>query len=235
MNNIESRSKTILNLSNFNLTNIPEFVSRVNLVCPHDRQYILRMLVKQSHHDYRLPNELDWLRPALEIAIKNQNLMNIRQPYCYITVRHGFVTSETDDMYHVDGFSMKVTHVPEQNYVWANEYPTEFVAAPIAFPNDFDPMRHNVHLYLQNVIERCGIKPHTLNANTLYCMDPYVIHRRPVLPSNIYRTFIRISFTPIIIPDDTNTQNPLIKLPLFGFDGVKDFRNNLLDYHKETL
>jgi len=61
-------------------------------------------------------------------------------------------------------------------------------------------------------------------------MDPYVVHRRPPISNGVVRTFVRISFTPIEIPDVNNTPNPLIPTQHYITDGVKSFREHLLDY-----
>lgn len=225
---IKNRAKQILSLEHFQQGNPPEMIAPLDLTPPDFRQYILRMLVKQPHHELRLPSELEWLRKMIKVAQFNQEqAIGIRQPYLYITVRHGLVTSETDDLWHVDGFSTKITHLPEQNYVWVDHTPTECAEVPMTFPSDFDPMIHNVHLFIQRRVSEPTM---VLERKTVYCMDPYVIHRRPKLKANVMRTFVRLSYTPIMIPDDNHTQNPLLPMPIFGFDGIKDFRNHLLDY-----
>jgi hypothetical protein len=225
---IRNRSKQILSLEHFQQNSHPEKIAPLDLTPPDFRQYILRMLVKQPYHELRLPLELEWVRKMIEVSSFNQeHVIGVRHPYLYITVRHGLVASESDDLWHVDGFSTKITHLPEQNYIWVDHTPTECAEIPMIFPTDFDPMVHNVHLFIQR---RISGQPKILEPKTVYCMDPYVIHRRPKLVANTKRTFVRISYTPIMISDDNNTQNPLLPMPIFGFDGVKDFRNHLLDY-----
>ena len=57
-------------------------------------------------------------------------------------MRSGLVTSITDDEWHVDGFSMRVPQVPEQNYIWSDVYPTEQLWQRFKIPQTFDPKRH---------------------------------------------------------------------------------------------
>lgn len=158
------------------------------------------------------------------------NTLKIIQPYCYVTVRSGLVESVTDDDWHTDGFSMNITHLPEQNYCWSNVYPTEFVEKGIVFPKDFSPFAHNIHQYIGDALI-ANPEPITVaNPNTIYCFDPYVIHRRPQIPEGIQRTFVRVSYTPIEIIDGANTENPLLPRPKCERNAVKEFRDKLARY-----
>lgn len=176
-----------------------------------------------------LPDEYSWVSRMIEICSRNQQYL-AQNPYVYLTVRHG-TEWEKDDDWHVDGFSMRAPHVPEQNYVWVNEKPTEWWDEPISLSESFDPMIHNIHKSFQRHIERArrqGIDAvKTLDEDSIYRMSPYVIHRRPEgnFPE---RTFVRISFTPIPIHDINNTPNPILYQTDGGRDGVKGFRDDLL-------
>lgn len=64
--------------------------------------------------------------------------------------------------------------------------------------------------------------------------DPYIIHKRPTVPEGKVRTFVRVSHVPIEIPDVNNTQNPLMPKN-YDRDGVKEFRDSLVDYWEEEL
>jgi hypothetical protein len=227
---IKERGLRAINLQDFNSENIPEIAGYAKLKTPKERQYILRCLLKKPFGAYYLPIELEWLQPILLQAIHYQeNVLGIRHGFCYVTVRSGEVDSTDDDVWHVDGFSTSITHLPEQNYIWTDVEPTEYYEQAIDFPKDFDPLIHNVHSYINDYTKPLKIK--TLIEETLYCMDPYVIHRRPPLTKGIQRTFVRISFTPIEIDDVNNTQNPLLKRE-YTRDGVKDVRNKLKNYVK---
>lgn len=167
------------------------------------------------------------MTPLIYEVHRHQENIGIRQPFCHITVRHGEVTSKKDDEWHVDGFSMNVSHLPEQNYIWVNKYPTEYIERRFDIPEDFNPRKHNIHLFFQDVIEDEEIK--TLDEETLYCLDPYIVHRRPEVPKGITRTFVRVSFCPMEIKDINNTQNPLLPRE-YERDGVETFRENLERY-----
>jgi hypothetical protein len=231
MNSIKERGLRAVNLAQFAKENSFEFVDRVQLATPNKKQYILRMLIKTPFQDFQIPAELDWTRPIVSVAKKYQaSIVGITQPYCYLTVRSGLVESVTDDEWHTDGFSMNITHLPEQNYCWSDVYPTEFVRKPITFPKDFSPRLHNVHSYIQDALEYEPVPIEVLETNSVYCFDPYVIHRRPQVPDGIQRTFVRVSFIPIEIVDSNNTLNPLIPRPPCNRDAVESVRNQLQRY-----
>jgi hypothetical protein len=232
MNSIKERGLKAVNLAQFAEPNSHEFVSRVQLSVPNKKQYILRMLIKAPFQTFQIPSkELGWLCPLIAACEDYQlNKLEIRQPFCYVTVRSGFVESVTDDEWHTDGFSVSVTHLPEQNYCWSNIYPTEFVSKGIEFPKDFSPLKHNVHSYIQDVLKSDPAPIETAEANGVYCFDPYVIHRRPQVPEGVFRTFVRVSFTPIEIVDCNNTLNPFLPRPECKRDAVKEFRNKLERY-----
>lgn len=229
-----NRFFTALNLGQYALKNEPFLVKSFNqetIHCPYERQYILRMPIKRPFDSIKLPFNLFWCRELIANAEGFQNYLNIIQPFCYLTIRYGLVESENDDMWHVDGFSTNITHLPEQNYIWTNVYPTEYIKQKFLFPSDFNPKVHNIHSYFQQNINK-STKIETFIPHSLYMIDPYIIHRRPIVPNGIIRTFVRISFTPIEIMDDNNTINPLIPIPKYNRDGIKDFRNKLIDYKK---
>lgn len=227
---IKNRAREALNLDQYSEPNGPEKVSDpIDLDTPENRQYILRMLVREPFGDMQVPDHLGWIQPLLSRAQAHQRSMGIRQPFCHVTVRHGEVTSEKDDEWHVDGFSMNVTHLPEQNYAWVNCHPTQYVEEAINIPDDFNAHKHHIHKFFQDTLATRETNVKTFDEKCLYCFDPYVIHRRPTVPQGTERTFVRISFCPMEIRDVNNTQNPHIPRE-YERDGVKEFRENLERY-----
>lgn len=196
-----------------------------NIETPKE-QMILRMLIK--HPDtfgFVIPEELKWIQNTLYSIVDYQESVFNAHPFCYVTVRCGEVTTTTDDEWHVDGFSMRIPHVPEQNWIWSNCYPTEVLAQNFIIPNDFDPFKHNIHQYFQDNLDKTKIQ--TLCRNQLYVIDPYVVHRRPKVPIGTNRCFFRISFVPIEIKDDTSTPNPLLRKKVYNRE---DIRKSLIRY-----
>lgn len=226
----DTRFRTVLNLSQFNEVNVPLRVGEVSTF-PPERQMILRMLVQSPYSSgLQLPRELSWMAQLIAEAQRFQNdIIHVRHPFTYVTVRSGLVESVTDDEWHVDGFSLRYHHLPEANYVAViGEDPTEVAEQAFPFPSDFDPLRHNVQSFFQKRVVSSNVR--ALQSNTLYMVDPYVVHRRPPRSRGKVRCFLRISFTPIEIPDINNTPNPLIETRHYVTDGVRDFRDSLEEY-----
>ena len=204
----------------------PIELTKIDVECPFDEQYILRMCVCSYGENYTFPPELEWVKPLWREAYRHQyDEIDMIKMFCYITVRHGIVKSVTDDEWHVDGFSTKIPHKPEQNYIWTNSIPTEYTNVSVKFPEDFDPLKYNVNHFLQQHITE---EVKQCKENVLYCLDPYILHRRPSVSTGTKRTFVRISFVPIMIDDVNNTQNPLLPQK-YTKDGVA-FRKKLSTY-----
>lgn len=232
MTNIQQRAFNVLNLDTYKFENKPDKVSYLNITPPDTQTYILRMLIKRPFNEIRLPSELSWTREFIDTCIKFQEQSNIKQPFIYLTVRSGFIESITDDEWHVDGFSTTITHLPEQNYIWSNNNPTQYIVKGISFPSNFDPLKHNIHKFIQNrITDNDAIQ--ICDSNTIYAIDPYIIHKRPTIKDPIKRCFLRLSFIPIELEDVNNTVNPLIKTN-YTRDGVKAFRDNLIDFDKHN-
>lgn len=221
--NIDQRSKQLLSLDVFGQSKLTLDSFPMRLAAPD--QYVLRMMIKSPEtNGFVIPGELLWLERSVLACHEIQRERFVDHPYAYVTVRSGIVTSTTDDLWHVDGFSMRVPHPPEQNYIWTDTQPTEVLNQVFDIPKDFDPFKHNIHQYFQD--HEAG-EIITLEPEKFYAIDPYVVHRRPAVTAGIRRTFIRISFIPIEIEDDTCTQNPLLPHKSYG---RTDIRQQLVRY-----
>lgn len=225
---IFQRSNNHLNLTIFpvvknDVISIP--INGVDVNAPND-QYILRMMIRSPETTgFVIPPELQWIKEFVTFTNNLQNNLFRYHPYVYVTVRCGVVKSVTDDEWHVDGFSMRTPHVPEQNYIWSDSNSTEYLEQRFHIPHDFDPMRHNIHTFFQDNADESKIK--ALPVNHISIIDPYVVHRRPVLPVGTVRKFFRISYVPIEIESDTCMQNPL--LPVRKYNRL-DIRSQLVKY-----
>lgn len=222
------RARRNLNLADFASGSAPYAVRRHTARPPVDRQYILRMMVRSPSLPLTIPTELAWLEPTIRYLDAYQKRHSLHNPYIYVTVRHGIVTSTTDDEWHVDGFSMRYPHVPEQNYICVNGAAgTWFSGKPWNIPATFDPLKHNIHRYLQQHGADDSI--YQAHEDTIYAIDPYCVHKRPPTrgAEGRIRTFWRVSFVPIEIEDDTCTRNPLFPAKHYG---RTDIRNQLTDW-----
>ena len=230
--NIFNRASHLLALSIYNQIDANEDLlcySPENLpenIIP-ENQYILRMMVCCPEYGLQIPPELNWLSATIHQTIAIQKHKFKLHPYIYVTVRCGPVKTKTDDVWHVDGFSMKIPHTPEQNYIWADSEPTEILKQRIDIPSDFDPAKHNLHSWFQrNANETNAI---SAPAKKLLVIDPYIVHRRPVSSNGGVRKMFRISHIPIEIKDDTNTTNSLF--PVKRYNNI-DIRKQLIEYDK---
>lgn len=219
------RAKVNLDLKHFrNHDTNPMCLGKYEFDLPKD-QYILRMLVKGPDTSLIVPKPLRWLEWTI-CNLYNYHCQYIsKHPYIYVTTRIGEVSSKTDDIWHVDGFGLDTPHIPEQNYIWADHTPTEVLHQNFAFPEDFDAKKHHIHWYFNDHVSPLA-EVETLQPKNMYLIDPYVVHRRPPTASG-HRSFIRISFLPLPIKDDKNTQNPLLPVAPWKH---RDIRETLVRY-----
>ena len=189
----------------------PVALDRVALTPPDEPQFVLRMPIQVPEKaGLHIPLDLQWSESFVRECQHVQNTMRDRHAYVYITVRHGPMCTTTDDLWHVDGFSMRIPHLPEQDYLWTDRHPTEALLQPQRLPKSFHPLRHNIHHNFQDTANQSNVV--TLESGRCYLMDPHVVHKRPQIPKGLWRTFVRVSFVPIPIRDNTNTCNPLLPL-----------------------
>ncbi len=172
---------------------------------PVPQLHILRMRVASPFEALKLPDTLKFLEEAIcHFATRAP----VWLPWVYVTVRHGDIKELGDDVWHVDGYSMRTPHPPEVDYIWSDHTPTEFLVGRFEPPAAFNPLKHDLALWLQSR----AANGHVFQgeARCWYSLSPYVVHRRPAYAS-APRTFLRISFLPIEIVDDVQTQNPLLE------------------------
>jgi hypothetical protein len=229
MNPLDRDYQKLKTLGDFRQLDPP---TEINLVspppCPYDSQMILRMLVRPKYGVWRIPAELKWLEETIvTLAMLDRTITGIKDSWCYVTVRHGPVSTKTDDEWHFDGASFRTTLIPERNYIWVDHTPMQYKVGEVVFPPDFDPCRHNLFPYASSALEGQPIQ--TGEAKRWYLINPFCLHRRDPSATG-QRTFIRISFPDIEGRDISNTSNSLLDTPAWGRDPVRDFRDNLHTY-----
>lgn len=195
---------------------------------------VLRLLIRQNSSllNIELPKEIEF---AEDFIIKQINYHwnfypENRNCFIYLTIR--CCTAQTcyydnAKSWHIDGFQgTKLTrHIPEQQIFWSNVNPTEFLLQPF-FIDGLDPSKHNIHGYFQN------------NANDdliykgieqgVYLINPYNIHRASKDNYLGNRIFVRLTFSPVVIDDPTNTLNP--NLNLRKAEQREEIRDHLWNY-----
>lgn len=217
-------------IEDYKILDKPEYICPSKIEPPFEAQMILRMLVRPKYGEWKIPPQLTWLASLiLELTNYDVKRTGIKDSWCYVTVRHGMVLSVTDDEWHFDGSSFRTDIIPERNYIWVNDYPTEYKLGGLLFPKDFDPIKHNLFTFAAHQLKDAPV--YKTFAKSWYLLSPFCLHRRPSVPQETMRTFIRICFTDIEGRDINNTENPLLQTPFYGRDPVNTFRNKLKDYY----
>lgn len=222
-------------IEDYKVLDAPEFVCKdYGISVPFEEQMILRMLVRPKYGDWYIPKSLQYLCDTIgDMADYDFKRTGIKDSWCYVTVRHGKITSKTDDEWHFDGASFRTDIIPERNYVWVNNHPTEYKVGTLAIPADFDPIQHNLFTFAAHQLRDSEVR-RTAHC-TWYLLSPFCLHRRPKINNeDVFRTFIRICFTDIEGRDINNTTNPLLPTPFYGRNPVETFRNKLKDYYAQT-
>lgn len=222
--------KKLKTLGDYSILDAPKAIHIGNVKLPSFEQSILRMLVRPKYGNWFIPSKLNWLKRNIYNAARfDERMTEIKHSFCYVTVRHGKLFSETDDEWHFDGSSFRTDLIPERNYIWVSDFPTEYKMGRLEFPKDFDPIKHNLFKFADAITN--GSKIRATKSKRWYLLTPFCLHRRPKINGDIFRTFIRICFTDIEGRDINNTLNPLLETDAYGRDPVRTFRDRLLDYH----
>lgn len=190
-------------------------------------QQVLRMLVKTKYDNaFRIPGQLQWLTREIRQALTlDRAATGIENSWCYVTVRDGVPTDDAD-AWHLDGASLRTELIPERNYVWTSDG-FQYKTGEVAFPEDFDPVRHDLFEYAEFSLEDEPLRE--APGHEWYVLSPFCFHRRR--PGTVdTRTFIRISFLDIEIRDECCTPNPLLPTQAYGRNPVKSFRDQLTTY-----
>lgn len=128
-----------------------------------------------------LPDNLSWTRPLVNMVLK-EGVSD--ESYLYLTVKHLYVTPSNMGNrpgWHSDGFG-----TDDINYIWCDNYPTEFCIQDFNLSEDCDTSLTE----MEQQARAQNVK--TYGENTLLRLDKYNIHRTPVIGEG-YRTFVKIS------------------------------------------
>ena len=131
----------IKEIQDYNQLDAPELVSVVNKpdIANHEELMVLRMLVRPKYGKFIIPESLKFLEETiLELSAIDVLRTGIEESWCYVTIRHGEVKSETDDEWHFDGSSFRTDIIPERNYIWVDNNPTEYKEGNLSIPEDFE-------------------------------------------------------------------------------------------------
>ncbi len=193
---------------------------------------VLRLLIRLNDEKapLHIPAELMDLEDFLldNINYHRQHYSENKNAFIYLTVRicdYENIYYDNSKTWHIDGFqgSKIKRHIVEQNVIWSNKCPTEFLLQPM-FCEGLNPSRHDINDFFdRNAKEEFRFKS---LENGLYFMNPYNIHRVNSEKFEGKRVFIRLNFSPVEISDKTNTVNPMLKREVIKSRDVRDFLNS---------
>lgn len=179
-----------------------------SLRCPIKRAGELELL---------LPAELAALEPLVRHALETEVHVNPR--FADFFAHLSFECTELSPGatqrvpgWHVDGFQgvRSPPHQVEHSYLWASAPAVQFCVQPF-FLQHLDRARHNVfdevtrQARAENAL--AGLDSH------VYLIDPYVVHRSPVVEKAGWRAFARITFESEQLADPVNTVNLSLRTP----------------------
>lgn len=227
-NPVYKRAHDIFNQEAYMYPAPPIFLGKRQVTLPNDDIYALRLLIKEPKSDFIIPQRMAFLKAIIQESASYQqsHFPDFEDRFAYLTVRSGALKSVNEDRFHVDGFQgiSVPRHIPEQNYVWADSYPTTFSLQPY-FVEQLDPAQHNFQDYFDEHTKNSNL--FSVEAEGLYIIDPYHVHARQIIPEGTQRSFFRICYSPVEIRDDTNTPNPYLPRDPYNRE---DIRNQLTPY-----
>lgn len=145
---------------------------------------------------FRLPPNLEFLRWMLiRIERYEREFHRNKFDYIYVTARRGFATPGNPlnrPGWHADGFGTQ-----DVNYIWCDAYPTRFACGE--FVNISSDHVKSAEQFEDQVA--AGSIDGTISvfsgaANTVYRLDPSVIHATPEIPApGGDRSFLKVSLS----------------------------------------
>ena len=191
---------------------------------------VLRMPLKFPHTMYMIPEDLTDLLPLIQRVADYESFINKNHDaaFCHITFDKSEVSPGDYHRFpgfHGDGFQgSKLTPkiVSEHSYVVATSPPTEYCLQPF-FLNHLDESKHNMFLEFDKQAKKENI--YGSLPNHLYLIDPYMVHRTPMIKQRTKRLFCRITYTFSELEHPKNTMNPMF--PRYEYKDRIDVRQAL--------
>lgn len=194
---------------------------------------VLRMPIKFPKTDYKIPSELSFLQPLIERVADYESFINKDHDkvFAHITFDRSNVDAGEHHRFpgfHGDGFqgtklTPKIT--VEHSYILTTSPPTEFCLQPF-FLNHLDDAKHNMFLEFDKQANKQNV--YGSIPNHLYLIDPYMVHRTPVIERKVERIFVRITYTFSELEHPKNTMNPMF--PPYQYHDRIDIRQGLAPF-----
>lgn len=183
----------------------PEEIVSLDLDWHEYMHYLYLPVVMPGTPGVRLPDRLRFLREIVYEALRRENHVGAftEDRYVYVTARHGYASPGNPlnrPGWHCDGFGTE-----DVNYIWTDRFPTRFATG------DFGVVSEDHVLSAKHFDALCGaaigyggvfayhagtIEINEAEPNTLYRLDPFVVHSTPIIPApGGERSFLKISFS----------------------------------------
>lgn len=192
---------------------------------------VLRMPLKFPGSIYKIPRQLEALEPLIRKCAEYEKFINAYHNECFCHITYDNSILKADEYHRFPGFhgdgiqGTKLTPKVnvEHSYVYVTEPPTEYCLQPF-FLKHLDEAKHNYFLEFDRQAKDVNI--YSSLPRHLCLIDPYMVHRSPLINEVQSRLFIRITFAFNELQHPKNTINPL-------FDGQQynkriDIRENLM-------
>lgn len=200
---------------------------------------VLNLMVRKNDRNAKihLPKAAACIAPLVlqNVNYHRQFFEANADAYVYLTVRvcdYETMYYRNSSAWHVDGYqgARAARLRVEQNMLWSNVNPTQFSIQPY-FCEGINPRVHDINEFFQ----RTTLETSAVSAvrNGVYFMNPYHVHR--VCPERFdgKRVFVRVNFSPVLIEDPRNTENP--HFPQYRFQPRMDVRNFLHAYDVDEV
>lgn len=233
-----SRINKIFDVEHFQYAAPPIELSRFNFdFSSFKGMRVLRCPIKKAGETVlNIPSELEALLPIIRFALETELHVNPRfnDFHAHITIDNKFISegeSQRPAGWHVDGFQgVRVdNHAIEHSYILVDTIGTEFCIQPF-FLNHLDFSRHNVFYEFERQASEDNV--YQVAPGALMLIDPYMVHRSPIVHEDTLRTFFRLTFTETELEDPVNTIN--LHYPIPEYDNRIDVRDRLYAYDGEV-
>jgi hypothetical protein len=166
--------------------------------------YLYLPVVMPEADDVRLPQRLEFLRPAVSEVCRRE-LEFGRKLYVYVTARRGWASPGNPlnrPGWHADGFGSD-----DVNYIWSDRWPTRFATGEFVDISDDHVLSAE---QFDRQVEWGWVNVNDGLEHTVYRLDPSVIHATPIItPPGGHRSFFKISVSPNRYNLEGNSHNYL--------------------------
>lgn len=208
------------NYFKFTVPRPPISLGKVKENCFKKCPDVLRLPIKWGKsNEVKLPKELFPIKDEVIRLLQYDSFINpyFTDFFAHITIDNSLAEKGKTQRFpgfHGDGLQggkFKNKLICEHSYIYVSNNPTEIALQPF-FVAHLNENRVNIFKEFDRQVDTQ--KTYKTIAEHVYLIDPYVVHRSPVVLMNTQRTFFRLTLTPTELLMPKNTVNPM-------FDGQK--------------